>query len=1035
MKKVFSIFLAFQILFAGNFLVWAEELPPPPQEEEPEPEPDPEPEPPQEDPDPEPPQEEPEEPDLFTIQLNEILADSVEPDAQGEFIELYNSGDQAIDLSGWQLDDEVLDDTHVYTFDDPQINYVLEPDSYLTFFRPETAITLNNDGDAVYLFDDQMDEIDSFVFESSSVGRSWGRDVENPEQWILLPAPSPNAANGFLNNPPVADIQVQGGTGGMKINVTGENSSDPDGDKLTYLWEFEPGIFNEVENPVTYEFQAPGDKLVKLTVTDEFGLSDETLLPFIASNGEEEQQEEVPQEPEDETPEEEGDSEGEANIYPKLSLINELLPDPVGADGEGEWVELYNSTDKILDLSGWYLDDEEGASAAFKIPDNTKLNAKSYLVFQGPTLNLSLKNSADVIRLLNPNKEETEKIKYSDSKEGLTYAKNTQNVFTWTSFPSPKALNLFPPPPKAYLPGVIRFESVLPNPEGTDTGKEKILLKNTSGETINLAGWKLANSAAEKELLTISIPANSKKELTSADFGLTLKNTDENLRLLDPTGQVIDEISWKTSAENQWLFNTNSLQNGMTAIVKEVVDGDTFKIIFEDKTLTVRLLGVDTPEIIHPFKPVEVYGKQASDYLKNLLNGKEVRLNFEENKIDSYGRVLAYVYLNDQFVNADIIKQGYGYAYTRFQFQFLVDFVAYQAEAKAAGLGLWADPEVAAEIEKTIQDALSQPEGELAENGALLTLDAEGVLVEEDPQLPEESTKTEESELQASGTESQDEADCHSEFIKIDSFLPAPKVGEEEYIKLINTNSEQLCLTGWQLDDVEEGGSKPFVFKEGQIEAGEVSEFKKTVTKLSLNNSNDCVTLLSPSGEVADQICYEKTHENEVFTHAGGQGVVSKSTSNTSSTTKKKTSTKSTKPSTSTSKDTPKHAFSRESSAYRLELTNRSFLGRILGMDEDEKMLVVQLEDKKMLPVSYAHSLFNMKMLKELLELNKPLKFEVYQTADFANLISVYDPDNLKGAAPEKSTAHYILLSLPLVGAILTLIWKRLKSKTLNLIE
>ena len=448
------------------------------------------------------------------------------------------------------------------------------------------------------------------------------------------------------------------------------------------------------------------------------------------------------------------------------------------------------------------------------------------------------------------------------------------------------------------------------------------------------------------------------------------------------------------------------------------------KINFEAKTLILRLLGVDTPETVHPFKPVELYGKQASDYLKNLVIGKQIKLNFDGDKIDKYGRVLAYVYINDQFVNAEVIKQGYGYAYTRFPFQFLDDFVAYQAEAKAASRGLWANAEVAAEIEKTIQDNLTKPEEEPEEGESLVAVGGELEDAELDKEEEDEETN-DENDSETAEISEESNLECSSESLKINSFVPYPKKGgSDEYIKLINTGSEEVCLNGWQLDDVLESGSKPFTIKEGKMAPGEILEFDKETTKLSLNNSNDCASLINPLGELADQICYEKTHEGEVFNRDGGDWTSTKSTS--SSTTKKKTTAKS----TSSASDTPKHTFNRESSSYRSELTNRSFLGRILGMDADEMMLVVELEDKKIIPVSYAYSLFDIEMLEELLKLDKYLMFDVYQTANFAHLISVYDPDNLKGSASEKSPAIYLLLIVP-VATLLTLGWKKFKMRNL----
>ena len=76
------------------------------------------------------------------------------------------------------------------------------------------------------------------------------------------------------------------------------------------------------------------------------------------------------------------------------------------------------------------------------------------------------------------------------------------------------------------------------------------------------------------------------------------------------------------------------------------MDGDTLVL---DGGERVRLIGVDTPETVHPNKPVERFGKEASAFTKELTDGKRVRLEFEQGsaRTDRYGRTLAYVYLED----------------------------------------------------------------------------------------------------------------------------------------------------------------------------------------------------------------------------------------------------------------------------------------------------------------------------------------------------------------------------------------------------
>jgi micrococcal nuclease len=104
----------------------------------------------------------------------------------------------------------------------------------------------------------------------------------------------------------------------------------------------------------------------------------------------------------------------------------------------------------------------------------------------------------------------------------------------------------------------------------------------------------------------------------------------------------------------------------------------------------VRLIGIDTSELHHPSRPVEYFAAEAKDFVEQKLKDHEVKLVFGKEKHDKYGRLLAYVYLTDGiFLNAEIVKQGYGFAYTKFPFEFSDDFVKYETEARQAKLGLW----------------------------------------------------------------------------------------------------------------------------------------------------------------------------------------------------------------------------------------------------------------------------------------------------------------------------------------------------------
>jgi len=104
---------------------------------------------------------------------------------------------------------------------------------------------------------------------------------------------------------------------------------------------------------------------------------------------------------------------------------------------------------------------------------------------------------------------------------------------------------------------------------------------------------------------------------------------------------------------------------------------------------------VDTPETKHPRKPVEYYGREATTFTKRMVQGKRVRLEFDQANAhighkDRYRRTLAYVFLEDgTFLNPEIVKQGYGFAYTRFPFKYMEEFRRYEREAREQNRGLW----------------------------------------------------------------------------------------------------------------------------------------------------------------------------------------------------------------------------------------------------------------------------------------------------------------------------------------------------------
>jgi len=104
------------------------------------------------------------------------------------------------------------------------------------------------------------------------------------------------------------------------------------------------------------------------------------------------------------------------------------------------------------------------------------------------------------------------------------------------------------------------------------------------------------------------------------------------------------------------------------------------------------LIGVDTPEIAHPTKPIQFFAKKATEFTTTLAQGKRVRLEFDQHRIDKYRRTLAYVFFEDgRMLNSEIIKSGYGFAYTKYPFKYMEEFREYERDARDEGKGLWSD--------------------------------------------------------------------------------------------------------------------------------------------------------------------------------------------------------------------------------------------------------------------------------------------------------------------------------------------------------
>ncbi|MFC1509843.1 thermonuclease family protein, partial [Candidatus Omnitrophota bacterium] len=146
--------------------------------------------------------------------------------------------------------------------------------------------------------------------------------------------------------------------------------------------------------------------------------------------------------------------------------------------------------------------------------------------------------------------------------------------------------------------------------------------------------------------------------------------------------------------------------------VTRVIDGDTLEVSINGQTEKVRLIGIDTPESVHPSKPVECFGMEASNKAKETLEGQQVRLESDQSQgdRDKYQRLLRYVFLeNGTNFNKMMIEQGYAHEYTyNSPYKYQTEFIKAEKQARTNKAGFWADG--ACESPETETTPAPQPE-------------------------------------------------------------------------------------------------------------------------------------------------------------------------------------------------------------------------------------------------------------------------------------------------------------------------------------
>jgi len=167
---------------------------------------------------------------------------------------------------------------------------------------------------------------------------------------------------------------------------------------------------------------------------------------------------------------------------------------------------------------------------------------------------------------------------------------------------------------------------------------------------------------------------------------------------LDPNGKVLQNFDKNNARSYYFEHCTKNTDISTTATstllhVVDISDGDTIIVSKNCEPITVRLIGVDTPETVDPRKPVQCFGKEASDFTKAHLKGRDITIETDDsqNIHDKYGRLLGYVILADGTnFNKQLIEEGFAHEYTyKTPYKYQTEFKTAEKNAKDGDKGLW----------------------------------------------------------------------------------------------------------------------------------------------------------------------------------------------------------------------------------------------------------------------------------------------------------------------------------------------------------
>lgn len=393
--------------------------------------------------------------------ISEILPDPLETDYENEFIELYNSDKNEIDLSLFSLENK-----NGQKFSLPTL--VLPANSFITFYRKDTGLVLNNKNETVKLINQKNDQtLQSVTYKNAPLNSSYNLEIATStigKNWTWEKNLTPGAINKItpINQGPIIDWQLpEQALRGQVVWGDSSDTFDPENDKLTYLWDFGDGAQIALPN-AAHTYLKTGRFKVTLTVKDAVNTRSQEKIINIVDAGTDNNISESP-------------TQGEKSFQ---IIFNEIYPSP--NNSEEEWLEIFNPGEEKVNLKNWQIKDS--AKKNFIFSEDNWLEAENYFILKKSQSKLSLNNEQESLQLFDSDNNLRDEIEYTEAPNGQSYARGENDKWFWTSAITPNQENTIKTKDYFNDSQFLSFESPFPPLTETPTTNFKI------GEKIKVTG-------------------------------------------------------------------------------------------------------------------------------------------------------------------------------------------------------------------------------------------------------------------------------------------------------------------------------------------------------------------------------------------------------------------------------------------------------------------------------------------------------------------------------------------------------------------